>query len=288
MEELYEIKRKFSRRQSRLHEKLKAVIGDLPSIALISLQGESQTSHKEIEVIAELVKQFVPLKLEKYVESPRKLILSGQGARKHSVIISPQFKIKNSNPKAPSWSVDLVIELFRSVGVESIKIGALGIEYDGHPSHYLETGIQKAYKRDMHIAVTEGIQLIRISPSDWDDDPSQYSKAIKKYCDRKIFDAEYIQKATVRLIQNFLPPTGGELVECPVCEGLCSLAGDFCPFCKGVGSVKRMAAENVRIEDFHSLECHKCSLISLKCKLCLGSGSVSLAKAIDEQKNEEQ
>jgi hypothetical protein len=288
MEELYEIKRKFSNRQRRLHEKLKAVIGDFPSIALISLQGVSQTSQKEMEVIAELIKQFIPLKLEKYVELPRKLILSGEGPKKHSVLISPQFKIKNSNPRSPSWSVDLVIELFRSVGVESIKIGALGIEYDGHPSHYVESGVQKAYKRDMHIATTEGIQLIRISPSDWDDDPSQYTKAIKKYCDRKILDAENIQKATVRLIQNFLPPTGGELVRCPVCEGLCSLAGDFCPFCKGLGSVKRMAAENVRIEDFHSLECHKCLLNSSKCKLCLGSGSVSLARAIDERKNEEE
>lgn len=288
MEDLYEVKRKFSRRQSRLHEKLKAVIGDLPSIALISLQGESQTSQKEMEVIAELVKQFVPLKIEEYVESPRKLILSGKGAKKHSVLISPQFKIKNSNPKAPSWSVDLVIELFRSVGVESIKIGALGIEYDGHPSHYVETGVQKAYKRDMHIAATEGIQLIRISPSDWDDNPGQYSKAIKKYFDRKIFDAENIQKATVRLIQNLLPPSGGELVKCPICEGLFSLAGDFCPFCKGVGSVKRMAAENVRIEDFHSFDCHKCSLSSSKCELCLGSGSVSLARAIAERKKEEQ
>lgn len=52
--------------------------------------------------------------------------------------------------------------------------------------------------------------------------------------------------------------------------------------------MKRMAAENVRIEDFHSLKCHKCSLSSSKCKICLGYASVSLARAIDEQKNEEQ
>ncbi|WLP07922.1 MULTISPECIES: hypothetical protein [Pseudomonas] len=280
------IKNRFSKNQRALYEKIKLMIGDEPSVALISLQGESETSQAEIAVIAQIIKQFSPIEIVEHQDSPRKVILSGKRGLGHTVKISPQFKVQNEKPKTRAWSIDLLLELFRSVGEDKLRIAAVGIEYDGYPSHFIESGVKLAYKRDMNIASSEGIQVIRIAPDEWKKDPEYFIKHIKKYLDRRISDAEKLQRAVLKASNPKQLLKGGDNVVCPICNGCCVLAGEFCSICHGVGRVKASLAASVNIEDFETIDCNLCSSQNSTCKLCLGIGSVPLYRAIEYRLNE--
>lgn len=281
---LEEIKNKFSKKQLKLHEKIKTLIGDQPAIALASLQGESATSQKEILIMATIIEQFTPIEIMEFKHSPRKVLLSGIQCQGHPVTIQPQYKVKNTNPKAQPWSIDLAIELYRLVGDERIKIGALAIEYDGHPSHFLESGVKTSYKRDMNIISTEDMNIFRISADAWKEDPKHIASSIKKLFNRKIFFAEILLRSALKTFRpkSYIP--NDKFITCPICNELGKLAGDYCPACRGLGRVKSLTAQYLKVDEYEIIECKLCKQ-QTSCKLCMGTGVTTLAKAREHERH---
>lgn len=284
MDRLYEKRSQLTKEQKRLFNKMHPKIGELPSLALIDTHGP--TSLKEIEAISVLIEQFCPLHVTESADNLRGWILLGEAPKRHTIRILLQYKVKNADGKSRSWAIDLVIEIIRKLGNKDLKIGAIGVEYDGHPRHFVESGVFRAYARDMHISTDTGIQVIRIADIQWKSDPQIYIDAIKRFVKRKISDAEEIISETVGLLTSKVAPEREKFTTCPVCECYCSLAGDFCPVCKGVGAIYENICRSTKIEDFQILECKACKLGASVCRLCLGSGSVSLARAIEQKRDE--
>lgn len=280
MMKLEEIKDKFSKKQRKLYENIKTMIGDDPAIALASLQGESATSRKELLIIAQIIEQFTPIEVEEFNHTPRKVIFTGVKCKGHPVTIRPQYKVTNTNPKASPWSIDLVIELYRLVGDDRAKIGALAIEYDGHPSHFLESGVKTSYKRDMNIISTEDLNIFRISADAWKEDPRKIINSIEKLFNRKIFFAELLLHSALKTFRpkSYIPTD--KLIICPICNELGKLAGDYCPACRGLGRIKSMTAQYLKADEYEIIECKLCKQQG-SCKLCMGTGVTTLAKARD-------
>ncbi|MCD9501133.1 hypothetical protein GLP37_02855 [Photobacterium phosphoreum] len=281
---LKEIQNEFSNKQSKLFEKIQPLIGKNASIGLVSLQGVERTSQKEIEVIANLISQFSPIKIVTFDQSPRRIILSGQASKGHSVKIIPQYKVKNVNPKAQDWAIDLVIELYRTIGADLIKITSVGIEYDGHVSHYVESKVKSTYKRDVAIVSRNGIFSIRISPDSWKEAPDTIKKAIKKFFENQTKVIDNVQTSTINTIKQVRVVDDSEvtnLVTCPICIGRCRLAGDECIVCKGMGAVKEREAEFINQDNYNKFTCPDCSGITFNCSKCNDTGSISREKALE-------
>ena len=268
----------FSNKQKKLFDKIQLLIGEEASIALISLQGVERTSQAEIEVIANLISQFKPIKIINFIDSPRQIILSGQVPTKgHIVKIIPQYKVKNINPKSQPWAIDVVFKLYRDIGDRSVEIATIGVEYDGHPSHYVESKIKSTYKRDIGIVSETGIQSIRIYPELWRKDPDFIKKAINKYFKRQIKTTEKVQVNTIKALNE----TPRNLVQCPICNGEYSLAGEFCPLCKGQGMIHSEYAKNIDFSEYDDYSCPNCEGTRATCLICLGSGWINRDKALE-------
>lgn len=287
MIKLNEIKKSFTNNQRKLYKKIEPLIGSDASIALVNLKNYERTSIAELNVIANLIKQFHPIKIVTFNDSLNQLTFSGKGPKGHSIKILPQYKVKNSIYKSHPWAIDLVVELHRKIGFEIVKIASIGIEYDGYPAHFLENNIKKTYLRDVAIASNEGIQSIRIAPEAWEKDPNQFKLAIKKYFEHQMRIAENVQNSTInvtRLYEKEHSDTGTDiesLTTCPICNGSCKLCAEDCDFCKGMGSVKKSLADNADITKYDQITCPKCRKISLDCDTCNGKGFISRENALD-------
>lgn len=288
-EKLNKLQNSFSNNQKKLFSKICPLIGREASIALISLQGVEKASQAEIEVIANLIAQFKPIKIMDLQETPRRVTLSGKYTDNYSIRMVPQYKVANAKTRAQPWAVDLVIELYLLTGEECVKISSIGIEYDGYPAHYVESNIKATYLRDSCILGEEGISFIRISPDLWKKDPEVFKKAIRKYLSRQVktvekvqyhtknecirsMGAKYVYEAKVRLLCY---------VECPICEGACFLPDEPCPICGGYGKVTKNVADNIDYLEYERFSCPTCkSKISKRCHKCGGSGTISRENAI--------
>ncbi|MFH4371216.1 hypothetical protein [Vibrio alginolyticus] len=280
---------RFSANELDLCKEIEKTLGKDVSRCLVSLKHFEQTSLKEIEVISFLIEQFKPLIIEEFIDSPREnrsVLIVGKMKVHHKVEIIPQLRVENPFPKGRVWSIDLTIKLFRFIGEQYVEIGAVGIEYDGDSSHYLESGVKRAYLRDSHIA-TENIHIIRISPDAWKKDKGYFKKTIKKYFENKIHRTEEIQLLTVKSLNNEhskSKPSGSS--DCPVCVGGGYLALDFCPVCGGLGKVE--CGQSINLDDYESIECPECqklSYLNSSCRTCIGAGYISRDKAIEIASN---
>lgn len=281
--DLDKIQKSLSNKQKKLFDGISPLIGSEASIGLISLQGVERTSQAEIEVIAKLITQFSPIKIEEFIASPRYITLGGQGTKGHYVKIFPQYKVKNINTKAQSWAIDLVLELHRAIGSDLVCIASIGVEYDGHPAHYVESNIKNTYQRDIGIVSESGIFSIRISPEKWKKDESVFKKAIKKYFEHQVKIIENVQSRTINTFTAFEKNKNlniKKFVQCPVCNGNRSLANDFCPVCQGMGSVTPKLANKVNISEYEQFACPDCNGYNSMCITCLGFGFIDRDKAI--------
>lgn len=287
-ETLEVIKNNFSNNQKKLFKRIKPDTNRQVAIGLISLQGVEKTSQAEIEVIASLISQFSPLEIDNFQNSPRRITLKGQFPNGHIVYIEPQYKVGNINPKAQPWAIDLVLRLNRWIGQDLVEIAAIGIEYDGHIAHYVESKIKSTYKRDAIITSNEGFQSLRISPEQWKSSKEDLKKAIKKYFEHHIKKIEKVQLSTINaqdfnklIYENENENEVISTVTCPLCNGRGSLAGEDCPICNGMGSVKRYIAAKVNLSNYEKFTCPDCRSIKLDCKTCNDEGSISREKALE-------
>lgn len=289
LDEIFEdIKNNFSNNQKKLFKRIEPATNRQVAIGLISLQGVEKTSQAEIEVISSLISQFSPLEIDDFQNSPRRIILRGQFLCGHIVYIEPQYKVDNINPKAQPWAIDLVLRLNRRIGQDLVEIAVIGIEYDGHIAHYVESKVKSTYKRDSIITGNEGFQLLRISPEQWKSSKEDLKKTIKKYFEYHIKKIEKVQLSTInaqKLNKHIFKNESEELstVTCPLCYGRGSLAGEDCPVCNKMGSVKKHIAENTNLSNYKKFTCPDCRSIKLDCNTCNGEGSISREKALEIQ-----
>ncbi len=275
-EHLEAIRKGFSGRQNKLVEKIKDFVDEEIAIALVGMQGVKGTSHSEIEVVANLISLFTSLKIRKITQSPRSLVIQGNYLKDYFVEIIPQYA-------SGKYSIDLVVKLF--VSKSNLQIASIGIEYDGHDAHYVESNIKKSYKRDSDILANEGIPLIKISPEQKKEiDPTR--KNISKYLKHRIRDFENGQKHAVKNRAEYVGLTkkscSGFRRECPVCEGLGSLANVYCPTCNGIGRIGKEIIDPSMYSYFNCPDCHASK--SSFCRTCLGKQWIDRDKAIEWQK----
>ncbi|PMK16033.1 hypothetical protein [Vibrio splendidus] len=287
-EELKELEKKFSGKQRKLVQKIELLVNQQVAEGLVALQHVERVSKTEIEVIANIISQFSPLEISSFNCSPRSMVISGKTSKGHLVSIEPQYKVDNSNPKAQPWAIDLVIELYKPVGVDLVYIGALGVEYDGFATHYLETKVKSTYRRDIKIAEQTGIQSIRISPGHWDNGngAEDIKKAIKKYFEHLIKIADSLQQSTINAVQlNRSVQSRHDGLErdttCPVCNGRGRLAGDECPVCHDTCTIKEHIAAKLDISEYENIKCPVCNNISLDCSTCDDKGYISRERALE-------
>ncbi|HCF2356998.1 TPA: zinc finger-like domain-containing protein [Pseudomonas aeruginosa] len=281
---LKKIEKNFSNKQNKLLQKIEKLIGREASIGLISLQGSDQTSQAEIEVIAVLIAQFQPIKISSFQETPRHITLEGYLDSGHPLTISPQYKVKNTSPNSQPWAVDLVLHLNRIIGQDTIRVSSLGIEYDGYPSHYIESNIKKTYLRDTAIASESGIQSIRISPESWKRDPDFFKKAIRKYFNHSIKTVDQIQLSTLKVtkepyLKRCTDDIGDQrLIKCPLCNGRGELARSECPICRGMCSITESVARIIDISEYDEFPCPNCQ--GINCSTCRGVEVITREKAL--------
>ena len=267
MTELKDISANFSNKQKKLVEKIKLLVGEKVAIALVSMQGVNGTSQAEIEVVANIIGIFDKLEINKLIDSPRSIVIQGIYLKDYFVEIKPQYKVA-------TYSIDLAIFLY----CKDNKIASVGIEYDGHISHYVESNIKKAYKRDLTVLSNSDLPLIKISPEQ-KKNISDITKNIKKYFKHKIRDFKKFKKS---LLRNFVSKHLTKLVnECPVCEGVGSLANNFCPECEGVGRIEK---RKIDLSRYSSFDCPECMGNSTNCKTCIGKGWINRDAAVQWQK----
>lgn len=284
-EALTQYREKFSRNQQDLADKIGVRLGKDVATCLVSLLMFERTSKREIGVIAKFIEQFKPLEVSGLAESPYKIKLTGLGPKDHRVDIFPQFKLKNPLPNGRVWSLDLVVKLYRQIGDIYFEICAINMEYDGDPSHYLESGVKKSYVRDVAVASELFAHVIRVSPEEWERDSQYFIKAVKKLFENSIRRTEKLQRYTLECSRRYNASLGkAREIKCPICTGLGMLADDFCPLCKGVGFVNERLVFNLDVSDYECVDCPECKKRKepyRACKICKGTGSISRDKAIE-------
>lgn len=284
-EVLKQYKNKFSKTQLDLAKKIEVKLGEDAAICLVSLLIFERTSQREIDVITKLIEQFSPIEVKEFTENPNKVTLAGIGPKRHRIEIIPQFKVKNPFPQGRTWSLDLVIKLYRKIGEEHINICSINVEYDGDPSHYLESGIIKAYMRDASVVSELSIQTLRISPNAWKKDDQFFVKAIKKIFENSIKKIEKVQYHTIKATQahsSYLSEK--KRVECPICTGGGMLADEYCPLCQGVGRISKELTINLDLSEYEFIDCPECKKRSepyRSCTICIGKGSITREKAVE-------
>lgn len=285
---LKEVAEGFSNNQERVCKKIKELVGLEAAVALVSMQGVSNTSQQEIDFVANLISTFGPYKITSYKRFPKHLELEALVDGAYKLRVHPQFKVRQPDttrtPRSKDWSVDLVIELIAFIDKQEHQIGIVGFEYDGHVSHYVQDGVREAYVRDAGILQEQGFNPVRVSPEGWRANPKHYVKSLGKYISRSIVKFEKIQADTASEINRGLPDND-YLYEAPepciLCIGKGKFGGDDCPCCKGMGSLSRNHNKAINLEDYEDNSCPKCIGGSLKCKLCKGSGILSREKMLE-------
>lgn len=279
-----EIKRLESALNSKKKNALKKItplVGREIAILLVSIPHS--VSPKELEVVATLIGSFESLRVYQHSNLPYHVVVEGQTADGYLVRFTPQYRIaqpiKENGKQNPPWCVDLLVQLFAEVNGREIRVAALGYEYDGHDSHYVETGVKNAYIRDWNILLIEDVKIVRISPVSWSDSSWSYVAGLKKFFKRRIDDLREVQVETVKSLfvdsdLAFVNVDDDVVVTCKVCNGRCKLASMECPGCNGMGSLPKSKLKNFDMSSYDRIPCPECSG-AIECRACRGSGITS-------------
>lgn len=273
------IEAEFSKKKKKLCDKIKPLVGADAAVALVNLQGYGEASYAEIEMIAQLVSGFAPFVILEFSLSPKKVVLQGCGPAGHVVRVYPQYEVEQpfseDGKRNSAWAIDVVVKLYRSIFGELVYLDALGYEYDGHSSHFLESGIKKAYDRDFNIHTEEGFSLIRIYPQSWKARSYNYKRGLHKFFERVILKTETIQRKTLeRVGLANLVSLGDDLydpiITCPLCNGRCKIGPDECVICRGMGSIAKTKSDSLDLSEYDEMPC-PCSS-QTECRFCKGTG----------------
>ncbi|WP_336694240.1 hypothetical protein [Delftia acidovorans] len=303
---------RLSNSQKKLNAEFEKDFGKGVAKALVNELNISSTSQAELRFIAHILKSFNNITIESEAADTRSLILRGDIYRgtvrlsNYHLLFYFQRKVKSINQKKNEWAIDLVIEVFRAENGKSQSIGRLGVEYDGHPVHYVESAIKRTYERDLYILSNTDTPIVRFSQDGIvanKDEPKGENKkldekldAIKRYVKNKISNYEKIRKNVLAEFQVIsLAPMPmpvpvlekDKFIDCPICKGKGYFGKIECRFCLGYKKVRNSQMNGINIMDHDKIPCLICSLGSKSslCRLCWGKEEIDSARAIEYLRN---
>ncbi|WP_287880937.1 hypothetical protein [Aquitalea sp.] len=185
--------------KKKLAEKLSKDIGTIAAVALV---GNQNNSRMEVEVIAAIIKHLKPLDIHSFTVNPNKAILVGRTPQGNIVHIHPQYRVAKpkrilAEGKQDYWYVDMAIKIYSSID-ENTCIGLWGVEYDGHPQHFIETGVIKSHFRDVVIENETEMRPIHITKEGWSNYPDEYIRHMMNYFYRRVRDTEHMSLEDLR------------------------------------------------------------------------------------------
>ncbi|MBI0027798.1 hypothetical protein H3S91_03805 [Gilliamella sp. B14448G7] len=240
--------------------------------AVINLKKTKKASFEEVYFLVRIMTIFDYISLVEEKGNTRNDIRFKTFYKGHAVYIRPHYKVENINPKSQDWSIDFVLTIHRIINNKEIFIDSLGIEYDGHPSHFTPDRLLSDRKRDIQILIKEHVNLLRITKDIVTESFIEIEKAIFSFFDRKISIIDEVQSKTLSYVNSLEDiPT---LTTCQLCNGIGRLNFQDCPICHNMGSTP----ENQKIElsEFEIFTCGKCGgITSNDCEFCAGEGKVT-------------
>lgn len=248
------------------------------------------SSKDEITFIVYVLSVFKPLQFD-----CDKKMFHGVLSEKFKVLIKLQSKVQNPKTKK-YWSIDATIEV---MDLANHSICKIGLEYDGHDSHFIESKVKKQNVRDLTIAEVEGIFCFRVNPDMVKtlNDKKNIARSIKNILIRytsgffkyfKVMHEEFKvnNECLTTSSTSFVKNIGA--FECPLCEGFTKLGNDFCIECGGTGfaSIPLKVSKNEYSElEFDCPECPSPKHPYKQCKICKGNGVIDRIAAISYEKN---
>ncbi|HCH49426.1 MAG TPA: hypothetical protein DEV59_01785 [Proteus sp.] len=142
----------------------------------IGLLSAGRCSYQEALMISSIMGLFQDIEVYSFTEKVMSVCFSGKTHNGRLVRIHPQYRLvkpvrlNNLNRKQQDyWYVDLAIEFYITdkSGDNDVVVGIWGMEYDGYPTHFLETNIKNSYLRDLVIDTEYGISLKHITQDMW-------------------------------------------------------------------------------------------------------------------------
>ncbi|WP_143331121.1 hypothetical protein [Burkholderia aenigmatica] len=302
----------FSQSQNKLYAKYKEEFGEEVALAVARWIKTDRASFAEIEVIRKLIAPYKTITVHGAGSGGKGLCLKGRYSEEnprfsefylHFVL---QYAVPNpsQSPQAKNYSIDMVVEVFHADGVnkDDQLLGAIGVEYDGHPGHFDSENTRRTYLRDANISSQAGIQQLRISPDGAKRHLGVYEVAIKKFIRRTIdTHLETVKRAIRknRLIvekgvfngrqplspaSTLLRPIADPWVDCPICKGRGSFCSISCPLCETHGRVPESMLARENLSTYRMVTCPACKGSSKSCRHCGGSGSMDHIKAFEYAK----
>ncbi len=302
----------FSQSQNELYAKYKEEFGEEVALAVAKWIKTDRASFAEMEVIRKLIAPYKTITVHGTGPGGKGLCLKGRYSEGnlsfndfylHFVL---QYAVPNpsQSPHAKNYSVDMVVAVFHADGVneDDLRLGAFGVEYDGHPGHFDSENIRLTYLRDAKISSQAGIQPLRMSPDGAKHHLEDYEVAIKKFIRRTIdTHLETVRRAIKkeRLIlkqresnwrqplspaPTLVRPIPDRWVDCPICKGMGSFCSIACPLCETYGRVPESQMAHENLSRYYTVTCAACKGASKSCRFCAGSGSMDNIKALEYAK----
>lgn len=289
-------------KQTKLLESFKRILNndELAELLVRYKDYEVKTSFAEISVIAYVASYFKPLTFSIDSKNNKKLThVYGQYKNEgYTIVFDLQFEIQK--PKGASYSVDVLLKMLDNKD-KSHEIIKIALEYDGDDGHYKESGIKKAYKRDLYVLAETGISTIRLSPEMVKEDPElkDLVKSLKKIFSRKIDDSikafHCLNKKLNSVISDNTPSikrseeqndTKAKFIQCHICEGQGYMGNDYCQPCKGMTVLLKEDVHFYNIDDYLLYPCPECINVfnynlKVRCVMCSGVGEIARDKAIE-------
>ena len=240
--------------------------------AVINLKKTEKTSFEELNFLVRIMAIFNDICLVEKKENTTNDIEFKTFYKGHAVYIKPQYKVENTNPKSQDWSIDFVLTICRIINNKEIFIDSLGIEYDGHPSHFMPDRLLSDRKRDIQMLAKEHFNLLRITKDIVTESFIEIEKAIFSFFDSKISTIDNVQNETLSYVNSLEEiPTSKT---CGLCNGRGRLNFEDCPICHGMGSIPEN--QEIDLSEFEFFTCGKCGVIaSNDCEFCAGEGKVT-------------
>lgn len=142
----------------------------------VGLLSAGKCSYPEAIVMSTIIGWFDDIDVYSYTEKPMSVCFSARTNNGHHLLIYPQYRLakptylnNQGRERQDYWYIDLAIEflVYDKEGCESVTIGIWGLEYDGHPQHFVESGIKNSQVRDLVIDTEYDIGVRHVHKELW-------------------------------------------------------------------------------------------------------------------------
>ncbi|WP_338883541.1 hypothetical protein [Xenorhabdus sp. TH1] len=167
----------------------------------VGLLSAGKCSYPEALMISKIIGEFSSVEICSYTEKPQSVCFLANIDDKKNVYIYPQYRLmkplylnKKDRKQQDYWYIDLAIELHivNPIDDDSAIIAIWGMEYDGHPQHFIESGIQDSNLRDLTINTEYDINIMHITKEIWENRSRLVHANLSRFIERRYQDVKGI------------------------------------------------------------------------------------------------